>query len=206
MAHGRSGSTLIVTAHPDETSLTHGVADRLQQLLGPERAARLDLAQEGFDPRFTQGDRDAYVGRGAPGPDVVDQQRRVDEVDHLVLVFPVFWWSLPALLKGWIDRVFIADWAFAYDEDDAVVPRLGRLTTHLLAVSGTSERSFDRHGYAQAFETQIHRGVIDFCGMQRGVTRFVRDAEAGDGQRIVREVEGAVAAVAAAITTTPDEA
>jgi NAD(P)H dehydrogenase (quinone) len=103
-------STLIVTAHPDPESLTHVAANRLRELIGEGDAVVADLAAEGFDPRFTAGDRADYVSRAQSDPVVAAEQRRVDGVDHLVLVFPVYWWSMPALLKGWIDRVFIGGW------------------------------------------------------------------------------------------------
>ncbi|MWV48299.1 flavodoxin family protein [Rathayibacter sp. VKM Ac-2803] len=189
-------STLVVTAHPDPDSLTHHVARRLA---GSTGATLAHLAQEGFDPRFTLEDRRVYLGEGAPAADVAAEQRRIDAHEHLVLVFPVYWWSMPALLKGWVDRVFIADWAFGIDAAGGVVPRLERLSVHLIPVSGTSERSFERHGYTESFRTQIERGVIGYCGARHGVTAFVHDSEAEDRDATARSVESAVARVAAAL-------
>ena len=196
-------STLIVTAHPDPASLTHVAANRLRELIGEGDAVVADLAAEGFDPRFTAGDRADYVSRSQSDPVVAAEQRRVDAADHLVLVFPVYWWSMPALLKGWIDRVFIGGWAFGFDEADRIVPRLGRLTVHLLPVSGTEEESFERHGYRTSLSTQLEHGVIDYCGAVRGVTAFVWNSEAGDDERVARDVEAAAASIAAAITPAP---
>jgi NAD(P)H dehydrogenase (quinone) len=192
--------TLVVTAHPDPESLTHHAAARLRDRLGEGRAGVAHLAQEGFDPRFTAADRRGYLTRDPPAPDVAAEQRRIDEVRHLVLVFPVYWWSMPALLKGWIDRVFIAGWAFDLDADqDRIVPRLGALTGHLLPVSGTSAASFARHGYTESFGTQIERGILDYCGVRRGATAFVHDSESGDRVAVAREVETAVGSIVAAI-------
>ena len=196
-------ATLIVTAHPDPGSLTHSAARRVQHLLGAEPTEVAHLAQEGFDPRFTAGDRRDYSSRRPSDPGVVAEQRRIDAADHLVLVFPVYWWSVPALLKGWIDRVFVAGWAFGYDADERVVPRLGRLTAHLLPISGTAEESFTRHGYAQSFSTQLEHGVLDFCGVRRGVTAFVWESESGDDEAVGRAVETAAATIAAAVTGRP---
>ena len=189
--------TLIITAHPDTESLTHHAARRLQQVLGADVAEVVDLAGEGFDPRFTAEDRRAYLGRGRTAPDVTAEQERVDTVEHLVLVFPVYWWSMPALLKGWVDRVFVAGWAFDAGEDGRIVPRLQRLTVHLLPLSGTSAASFARHGYADAFSTQVHGGIVDFCGARRGRTAFVHDSEGGE--QAPAAVEAAVQQVASAI-------
>jgi NAD(P)H dehydrogenase (quinone) len=193
-------STLVVTAHPDPDSLTHHAADRLAQLVGVEDVALAHLAQEGFDPRSTAQDRQAYLGRGRPADDVLAEQRRLDAAQHLVLVFPVQWWSVPALLKGWVDRVFIAGWAFGYDAEGRVEPRLQDLTTHLLPLAGTSAASFARHGYRAAFRTQLEVGVVDFCGMGRGATAFVHDAESGDRAALARSVDDAAGRIVAAIT------
>lgn len=193
-------STLIVTAHPDPDSLTHHAARRLQERLGAGDTVVAHLAQEGFDPRFSLLDRHGYQTRTLADPAVVAEQRRVDAATDLVLVFPVWWWSLPALLKGWVDRVFITGWAFDFDAEERLVPRLQRLTAHLLPISGTPEESFVRHGYARAFATQVEHGVLDYCGMTRGVTAFVRDSESGDQEAVGREVETAVGRIADAIT------
>jgi NAD(P)H dehydrogenase (quinone) len=194
-------STLIVTAHPDADSLTHQAARRLHELLGEAESSLAHLAQEGFDPRFTPTDRETYLTRGLPEAAVVAEQHRLDAVDHVVLVFPVYWWSMPALLKGWIDRVFIAGWAFDFD-DDRLVPQLGRLTAHLLPVSGTTPESFARHGYREALGTQIEHGVIDYCGMRRGATAFVYDSESGARDAVALAVETAASTIAAVITGT----
>lgn len=193
-------NTLIVVAHPDQDSLTHHVARRLRDALEPEgEVVVADLHDEGFDPRFSMSDRRDYRSRSVTDPVVLAEQRRIDAADHLVLVFPVYWWSMPALLKGWIDRVFITGWAFDYDEDDRLDPRLGALTTHLVPVSATSRESFARHGYSSAFSTQVEHGIVDFCGSRRGVTAFVHDSESTDAEVIEREVHAAVASVATSI-------
>ncbi|MFC3688010.1 NAD(P)H-dependent oxidoreductase [Aquipuribacter hungaricus] len=196
------GGTLVLTAHPDSTSLTHHAARRLRDLLGPDDVTVAHLAQEGFDPRWTLADRRAYLGQATPGPDVLAEHRRVDQADHLVLVFPVQWWSLPALLKGWVDRVLVAGWAFDLDEDGTVVPRLQRLTVHLLPLSGTSAGSFDRHGYTRSFRTQLEQGVVGYCGARAGVTAFVHDSESGDREAVAAAVDRAAGSIATSITGT----
>lgn len=191
--------SLIVTAHPDSDSLTHHAAAALTDALGESDVTTVHLAQEGFDPRFTLDDRRAYAEQSVFDPAVEAEQRRIDAVGHLVLVFPVYWWSMPALLKGWIDRVFVGGWAFEVGEGDRVIPKLGGLTMHLLPVSGTSRASFARHGYLESFTTQIEHGIVDYCGAKRGATAFIHDSESEDADAVSRELEAAVAAISDAI-------
>lgn len=193
-------STLIVTAHPDADSLTHEAARRLHERLGAEHATLAHLAQEGFDPRFTIADRRAYVDAATPPPepDVEAEQRRIDEADHLVLVFPLHWWSLPAQLKGWIDRVFVRGWAFALD-DGRIVPMLQRLTIHLLPVAGFGAEPFARHGYQRALSTQVEHGIVEYVGSRVGVTAIVHDSDDLGREEAGARVDSAVAAIASAI-------
>ncbi|MDR6572219.1 NAD(P)H dehydrogenase (quinone) [Curtobacterium sp. 320] len=191
--------TLIVTAHPDPDSLTHHVAQRLRGALPEGTAEIADLAAEGFDPRFTLADRHTYrTGEDAP-TDVVAEQRRIDRATDLVLVFPVWWWSLPALLKGWIDRVFVNGWAYDVGGDEGMRRNLGRLTVHLVPVAGDDAGVYDRHGYREALRTQIEHGVVDFCGARRGATVFVHESEHGDPAVRERGVAAAVEEVRRAV-------
>jgi NAD(P)H dehydrogenase (quinone) len=190
-------TALIVAAHPDQDSLTLALARRLAGEL--QSAELADLAAEGFDPRFSAADRHSYRVAGEYPADVASEQRRLDAAEHLVLVFPVYWWSMPALLKGWIDRVFVNGWAFEIDPADGMRRKLGGLTVHLVPIAGDSAGVYDRHGYEQSLRTQIEHGVVDYCGAVRGTTAFVHDSEQEDAAARAASVDRAVAAVVAAV-------
>lgn len=192
-------STLVVTAHPDRTSLTASIAGQLVEALQPGEVVLADLDAEGFDPRFGLADRARYRGEGETPSDVAREQRRLDAVDHVVLVFPVYWWSVPALLKGWIDRVFIAGWAFDVDPAGGTRRNLDRLTVHLVAVAGDAAGTYERHGYEQALRTQIEHGVVDYVGARRGSVAFVHESEGDDAAARAVLVEDAVQRTARAI-------
>ncbi|MFJ6313568.1 NAD(P)H-dependent oxidoreductase [Pseudarthrobacter oxydans] len=107
-------------------------------------------------------DLDLYRGKECDLDDVIAEQKRIGRADHLILVFPIYWWSMPALLKGWIDRVFVSGWAYEYSEEGDLVKKLDRLTVHLIPVAGDREESIRRHGVREAFRTQIERGIIEY--------------------------------------------
>ena len=102
--------SLIVIAHPEPGSLTHAIAHRIGDAISGadsrNTVAYADLIAEGFDPRFNRHDQALFRGTGAVPADVAAEHARLDASDALVLVYPLYWWSLPAVLKGWIDRVF----------------------------------------------------------------------------------------------------
>jgi NAD(P)H dehydrogenase (quinone) len=190
--------TVVVVAHPDRDSLTHHVATRVAEAVSRWGGVELvDLQREEFDPRFSLEDRRHYRAESAAVPlDVRSEQARLDRATDLVLVFPVYWWSMPAMLKGWVDRVFISGWAFEIDDEGHVVPRLGALRIHLVPVAGADRGTYERHGYETSMRTQILHGLVEYCGAALGATTFVHDSE--DLSSEVRE--GEVARAVDAIT------
>ena len=160
--------TLIVFSHPDKTSLTHAVAERIVEAVRTEDPAHeveiADLAAAGFDPRWSAADIAAYR-KEAPAPaDVAAEQARLNQTDTLVLVYPVYWWSMPGQLKGWIDRVFNNGWAYDERPDGSVAKLLGRLKVRLVAIGAADEGVYQRHGYAESMRIQIDHGMFDYCG------------------------------------------
>jgi NAD(P)H dehydrogenase (quinone) len=157
---------LIVVAHPDPKSLSHSVAAHVAEgVAGSSDTFEIaDLTAEAFDPRFNAADIALHL-REAPAPaDVAAEQARIDRADALVLVYPVYWWSMPGLLKGWIDRVFTNGWAYDERPGDKAVKKLGRLRVHLIAIGGATMRTYARHGYSGAMKMQIDHGIFGYCG------------------------------------------
>lgn len=173
---------LIVVAHPEPGSLSHGIARQLGEgLAGQGHSFELaDLVAEGFDPRFTAADLAVHRRQAPPPADVAAEQARIDRADALVLVYPVYWWSMPGLLKGWIDRVFTNGWALDYSPDAPLVKRLRHLRVHLLAIAGADARTYARHGYFGAMKTQIDHGIFDYCGARVLTSELLLDSETQD--------------------------
>ncbi|CAM3946785.1 NAD(P)H-dependent oxidoreductase [Bordetella muralis] len=174
---------LIVVAHPDPASLTHAVAARIAEGItasNPQNTFEIaDLAAEGFDPRFTEADVALHLKEAAPSPDVAAEHARIDRADALVLAYPVYWWSFPALLKGWIDRVFTQGWAYEEDADGKLVKKLHRLPIHLIGLGGASRRTYSRHGYSDAMKTQIDHGIFGYCGARVATSELLLASDAG---------------------------
>ena len=140
---------LVVVAHPDPASLSQVVAQKLAEgVSGAGHSAEIaELAREGFDPRFTLNDLAAHRREIAQPADIAFEQMRIDRADALVLVYPVYWWSMPALMKGWIERVFANGWAYDELEGGKTVRKLQHLPVHLVAVAGA-----DSYWRAQGFD------------------------------------------------------
>lgn len=175
---------LIVASHPDSASLTHAVAAHVAQGITESNTQHsfeiADLAAEGFDPRFTQADVALHLKKAGPSPDVVAEHARLDRADALVLVYPIYWWSFPGLLKGWIDRVFTNGWAYDENpEDGKLVKKLQHLPVHLIAIGGADMRTYARHGYFGAMKTQIDHGIFDYCGARVATSELLLASDSG---------------------------
>lgn len=178
--------SLIVVAHPEPRSLTHAVAARIGDAIASadvrNRVTVADLAAEGFDPRFNADDMALFRQSGAVPADVAAEHARLDAADTLVLVYPLYWWSFPALLKGWIDRVFTQGWAYADGANGKVEKKLQRLRVHLVGLGGAGAEMIERRGYGAAMKTQIDMGIFDYCGATVRSSNLLLDADSGQAQ------------------------
>lgn len=110
---------LVIDGHPNPDSLTAALARRYAEAF--DDATVLAVRDLEFDPSLRHG----YQGEQSPEPDIISAQSLIERADHVVIVAPVWWGSIPAILKGFIDRTFLPGWAFSY--------RKGGLVTGLLA-------------------------------------------------------------------------
>lgn len=189
--------SLIVVSHPLSTSLTMAVAQRVGAGLAQEGHSFeiADLAAEGFDPRFTAADVAIHLKQAQIDPSLAAEQARIENADALVLVYPVYWWSFPALLKGWIDRVFTNGWAYEEMSDGKIIRKLAHLPVHLVAMGGADLRTYARHGYFGAMRLQIEHGIFGYCGAKVRRSELLVPGEAGNaaemleaGERIGRAI------------------
>ncbi|WP_093534828.1 NAD(P)H-dependent oxidoreductase [Stenotrophomonas rhizophila] len=182
--------SLIVVAHPEPGSLTHAVASRIgDAILAASTLNKVeiaDLAAEGFAPRFSPADNALFRQTAAPPADVAAEHARLDRADALVLVYPLYWWSFPALLKGWIDRVFTQGWAYAESPDGKVVKKLQRLQVHIVGLGGADAAMIERRGYGTAMKTQIDMGIFDYCGARVQSSTLLLESDSGSAEAHLR--------------------
>lgn len=180
-------TALIVTAHPIETSLSHTLAQRIAGKL-QEQGTQVEIADlhaEGFSPAMIRADLDLYHGDASALPDdVLREQQRVERADMLIFVFPFYWWSVPALLKGWFDRVLTVNWAYKVGEEGRIVGNLRDVPVRLVATAGSDIAGFDKHGYSAAIQSQIVEGVFGFCGLKNVTLDILYEADSASPQQV----------------------
>ncbi|HEY1644879.1 MAG TPA: NAD(P)H-dependent oxidoreductase [Candidatus Saccharimonadales bacterium] len=111
--------TLIILNHPYEKSYCAAAAQAViaGTQAGGKDADFLYLDKEGFNPVMTGPELLAWREGKALDPKVLEYQRRIKEADHLVFVFPIWWEAMPALTKGFIDKVIIKNFAYVEPPD-----------------------------------------------------------------------------------------
>ncbi|MDH3673053.1 MAG: NAD(P)H-dependent oxidoreductase [Gammaproteobacteria bacterium] len=169
-------NVLAVFAHPKRESFTGALLDHFVQ--GCSDAGHnviiADLYREGFDAIFKTEDFSQFVSGGTMPTDVRREQARVDAADVLAFVFPVWWWSFPAILKGWIDRVWSEGWAYTFTPEKSMGLLKDR-PIFLLGSAGSTERTYRKYRYDEAMNIELDIGVMNYCGLFSVTTKIFYD-------------------------------
>lgn len=118
---------VVVVAHPNPHSFGQAIAATARTALA-ERGhdvTVLDLYAEGFRTAMTLAERHAYHGdHPIIDPMVARHAAIVQQAEVLVFVYPTWWSTVPAILKGWLERVMVPGVSFVFDERRRVRPGL----------------------------------------------------------------------------------
>lgn len=153
---------LLVLAHPRRESLTGQVADvfAAAAIANGHEVEWADLVQEGFDPVLREADEPDWSDPNKVySPEVRREMARVERNEATVMVFPVWWWSFPAVLKGWIDRVWNRGWAYG---GGATFPQR---RVWMIGTAGSGAPGYVKRGYDRAMTVQLDIGILDYCGV-----------------------------------------
>lgn len=106
---------LIINGHPDQESFNFALAEAYKKgaLASGAEVKEIVVRDLNFNPNLQFG----YRKRTELEPDLLEAQQKITWADHLVLVYPVWWGSIPALFKGFFDRVFLPGFAFQKREN-----------------------------------------------------------------------------------------
>jgi NAD(P)H dehydrogenase (quinone) len=170
----------LVVAHARRGSLTHAVAAAFAGAAedGGHQVEMADLAVEGFDPVLSPEDEPDWNSPAkAYSPAVQAEMARVARNEATVMVYPIWWWSMPALMKGWIDRVWNHGWAHG---GGAKYPHA---KVAILAIAGGDQAGFVKRGHDQAMLTQIETGILHYCGIQTPKLHLLDDSFEEDGRQ-----------------------
>lgn len=154
----------ILLGHPDAASLCNALADAYEKAAEAEGAdvRRLNLGALRFDPILHQG----YKVVQPLEPDLVRAQEVIRWAQHIVFVYPTWWGSMPALLKGFLDRVMLPGFAFSYRENSILWDRLLPGRTARLLITMDTPVWYYRWVYHAPGVHQMEKCILRFCGIK----------------------------------------
>jgi putative NADPH-quinone reductase len=155
---------LILNGHPHAQSFNFALAEAYQKgaLQAGAEVKTIIIRELQFNPNLQFG----YEQRMELEPDLLEAWEKVQWADHLVWVHPVWWGGMPAITKGFIDRLFLPGLAFKYRPDSVWWDKLltGK-TAHILT-------TLDQPGwyywlvYGRPSVNQLRRSTLGFCGVK----------------------------------------
>ncbi|GAA4605027.1 putative NADPH-quinone reductase [Actinoplanes octamycinicus] len=162
---------LVVFAHPRPDSLTAATAARARDTLvaGGCTVDVLDLYGEGFDPSLLPDDEPDWADAAKEySAEVRAHMARIAAADEIVVVFPVWWFGLPAMAKGWVDRVW--NRGFAYEPSTLKGKRI-----RWVGLAGGSAADYAVQGLDEILDRQLRVGISEFCGITDATVQLIYD-------------------------------
>lgn len=157
---------LIVYAHPNPASLNHFFKQTLLENLqeaGQEVIVR-DLNQINFNPVLSLEDMHGQR-MGKVADDVKTEQDLITWSDRIIFIYPIWWTGMPAIMKGYIDRIF--SYGFAYRYDQGI--QKGLLTGKKIIIinsHGKSNEEYEAIGMNKALSLTSDTGIFTYCGLE----------------------------------------
>lgn len=158
---------LMIESHPYEGSFNTAAADAIENTLkaGGHSLVRRNLVTDGFNPVMTAEDLNAWRQGKTVDPLVTEYQKAISKADVLIFPFPIWWGAMPAVLKGFCDKVLLPGGAYRYGEQGEMI---GILDTKKAVVLTTMEMTND------FYENQLRNPVrgafiqdtLQSCGIE----------------------------------------
>lgn len=161
---------LVFLGNPTKDSYSGRLADAYEE--GARTAGfeveRINIENLHYDPVLHQG----YKEIQQLEPDLKMMQEKINWADHIVLVYPNWWISMPAYMKGMFDRMWLPGFAFNFDkETKKLIQRLKGKTGRVIIVGG-SHSPFMTWWKFGDFTNEITHGILGFAGIKTSVSAF----------------------------------
>lgn len=156
---------LVVYAHPNPESLNHSILETAVHALkknGHEVVVR-DLYALDFQPVLKPEDTAAMKAGNTPN-DIKTEQEFITDADVITFIYPIWWTGLPAILKGYVDRVFAFGFAYSAGEE-GIIKLLKGKKGFIINTHGTPNEVYDKVGMTAGLKVTSDIGIFDFTGI-----------------------------------------
>ncbi|WP_344826427.1 NAD(P)H-dependent oxidoreductase [Chryseobacterium ginsenosidimutans] len=157
-------NVLIINGHPNRESFNFGIMNAYRE--GAEKAGanvqQIIIADLHFDPNLKYG----YQNRMDLEQDLLEAWEKILWADHIVWVHPVWWGGFPALMKGFIDRLFLPGLAFRYRENSVWWDKLLMGKTAHIITTMDQPGWYYRLFFGRPSINQLKKSILEFCGVR----------------------------------------
>ena len=158
----------LILAHPNQNSFNHAIARCITREILAQKHEVLfhDLYAEAFNPLMSSGEIPSHINIPQ---DIESYCREITTCDGIVIVHPNWWGQPPAILTGWIDRVFRPGIAYRFaDGDKGEGVPIGMLKAKFCLVINTSNTSTEREARVFGDPLQLiwKNCIFDLCGVK----------------------------------------
>jgi putative NADPH-quinone reductase len=155
---------LIILGHPVKDTFSGLLFENYRNgaLASGAEVKELILREMKFDLNFSEG----YRGNQELEPDLQKAQELITWAEHIVLIYPNWWSTFPALLKGFIDRTFLPGFAFKYRKGSLLWDKLLTGRSARLIITMDTPPWYYWLVYRRPGHNAMKRGILEFCGIR----------------------------------------
>lgn len=157
---------LIIYAHPNQESLNEQFKQSIEKILKQQEQEVIvrDLYSQKFDPVLSLEDMTGQR-KGTVNELIKIEQEYIMWADIVTFIYPIWWTGMPAIMKGYIDRVFSYGFAYRYDQGIQKGLLAGKQAI-ILNTHGKSNEEYTSIGMDKALLLTSDKGIYTYCGFQ----------------------------------------
>ena len=166
--------TLIVYNHPHEGSFCSAIRDAVESGLrkGEHEHKLIHLDRDGFDPVMREKDLAAFAKAGRVGEDGLDgvdpivlrYMKKIRWAEHIVMIFPIWWMTMPAMMKGFVDKVIFPGIVYKMEEGNLVSMLSGLKQVTIITTMNTPQDVY-KEVFGNSIEGSLIKGTFNKIGI-----------------------------------------
>jgi NAD(P)H dehydrogenase (quinone) len=160
---------LIVYCHPYEKSFNHALLESIR--MGVQDAGDIieviDLVRDGFNPVFSAGELALFSQGKFLDEKIGEYQMKIQSADHLVFLYPYWWGGMPAILKGFFDKVFLPGWAYHETPEGRFIGHLKQIKSATMLITMSMSGPIFKLIFESAVKRLYFLGGLGSCGIRK---------------------------------------